>query len=238
MSEWQIILAEKNMNLGIWDRAVYGRDTCHSFVALINPHGQVVSEIHGTTYHPKSNKMGYKGQAPHTFLKSIASSVGLSEAFRNAVVSRGIDQNWPRLKAFITDGPWRMNDIDAEHKHTVLSGTREDVLTEWLDACEIAEEFNKLDEYYMPVCARTGGRNCNSIAALMLHAMDVDFPEEHFIHAAPGFRNFLADQHDTLKSFDTRKVRHPNSLYPDLLRMTKGPTMLFHVADKSHQIVL
>ena len=56
MGNWQIVLAEQNMNLGRWDQLIFGQDTCHSYLVLKDPEGEVVSEMHGTTWHPKKKQ--------------------------------------------------------------------------------------------------------------------------------------------------------------------------------------
>tara|TARA_R110002124_G_scaffold64985_2_gene177280 strand:+ start:91420 stop:91851 length:432 start_codon:yes stop_codon:yes gene_type:complete len=41
--KWRIVLAEQNMDLGSVDRAVFGKDACHSFLALVNHQNDVIS---------------------------------------------------------------------------------------------------------------------------------------------------------------------------------------------------
>lgn len=235
MSEWSIVLAEQTMDLGIWDRLVYGQDTCHSFLALVNPEGEVVSEIHGTTFHPDTGKLSYKGQSFQTFAKAIACSAGVSEPFMSAVEKADMDHHWPRLKVAVTNGMWRLDKVEPDHQQVVLSGSKEEVVAEWLDACELGLRFNKLDEYYMPFSARIGGRNCNSVTALMLHAMDVDTTHLEFSHASVGFNNKLVERHEELAAFNTRQTYDPDELDSKLFRMIKGPWMIFHRTDRSHR---
>lgn len=231
MSEgsWRIVLAEQTMKLGQVDNILFGRDTCHSFLALQNPEGEIVSEIHGSTYHPESNRVSYKGQSPQTYMKAFASSLGAADAFTRATKAIKLDDKWPRLKAVVTDGEWRFDQVPEDQTQVILEGSKEKVMGEWLDACKIGKEFNELDLYYIPICARTHGRNCNSVTGMMMHAMNVDFPEDKFHLEARGFANKLVAKYTSLRSFDTHGVYDPDELDAQLRAAIDAEDNYFHL---------
>ncbi len=188
--KWRIVLAEQNMDLGSIDRMVFGKDTCHSFLALVNPDNEVVSELHGTTYHPHTNRLMHNGQSVQSYMGVIASSVNLLADFENACRYLEVDKHFSRLKAVNANGPWRSN--MAETMRTVMVGDKHDVMTEWLDGCAIGRKINELDIFYTPISIMDGGRqNCNAVTRSMLHAMDIDVSRDDFDLMPHGYNNKL-----------------------------------------------
>lgn len=223
--QWQIILAEQNMNLGWVDNLFFGKDACHSFLALRNPEGAIVSELHGTTFLPSAARISTGGQSWPSYLRAGAEALNLSSIFERAVKAIGADHNFPQLKVVTTPGPWRMD--RAEESRVVLSGDKEQILTEWIDACRIGEELNKLDLFYVPVCPRSSGQNCNSVTALLLHAMDVDVPKLSFNLAAVGYNNKLHEKLEPLRAFDTAGDYDPADLDGLLAQHTRSADNIF-----------
>jgi hypothetical protein len=204
MSQWRIKIAEQDMNLGNIDNMVFGNDTCHSFMVLENPDGEVVSEIHGTTYHPARDRVAYGGQSAASYTSVIASSLGVSGLFKSVVQAMGVDDQFPRLKAVVTNKEWRAG--DADYSRVVLEGDRNDIIREWIDACRISELVNELDLFYTPICAIRGGQNCNTVTSILCHAMDVDVRVNEFNMAAVGVNNEMHERVALLKEFDTRQT--------------------------------
>ena len=225
MGNWQIVLAEQNMNLGRWDNLIFGKDTCHSYLVLKNPEGGVVSEMHGTTWHPKKNRLNHGGGSLQAAAKSIFSSLNLSKPFE-AVARRLNDApSFPRLKCVVTKGPWAID--KAQHEQVVMEGDKQSVLTEWLDACKVGDIINDLDLFYTPLCKRTFGQNCNAVTHTFLHAMGIDLPRESFNLAAVGYNNKLYEHMPELAKFDTEGNYDPEEMDELLGFYTENPDGLF-----------
>jgi hypothetical protein len=218
---WRIIVAEQNMDLGRVDNLFFGIDTCHSFVALQAPDEQIVSEIHGTTFLPSKSRLRSGGQSLQSYFRAWAQMVNLPSAFERAVKGTGMDKYFPRLKVVVTPGAWRM-DV-AESTQVVMEGPKNSILTEWIDACRIGDIVNAQDFFYVPVCPRTSGQNCNSVTSLMLHAMDIEMPKSAFRLKAVGYNNKLHQKVDALRAFNTREQYDPRSLEGMLQQYTRNP---------------
>lgn len=225
MGNWQIVLAEQNMNLGRWDQLIFGQDTCHSYLVLKDPEGEVVSEMHGTTWHPKKNRLNHGGGSLQAAAKSIFSSLNLSKPFE--AVARRFDNatTFPRLKSVVTKGPWAID--NAQHQQVVMEGDKHDILTEWIDACRIGDIINDMDLFYIPLCTRTIGQNCNAVTHTFLHAMDIDITRDQFNMAAVGYNNKLYKNMPELAEFDTKGDYTPEELSDLFEYYTENPDGLF-----------
>jgi len=225
MGNWQIVLAEQNMNLGKWDNLIFGKDTCHSYLALKNPEGEVISEMHGTTWHPRKNRLNHGGGSAQAAVKSIFSCLNLSKPFE--AVARRFDNAtaFPRLKSVVTKGPWAID--RAEYQHVVMEGNEHEVLTEWIDACRIGDIINEMDLFYIPLCTRTIGQNCNAVTHTFLHAMDIEIPTNEFNMAAVGYNNKLYKTMPQLAEFDTEGEYTSQELVDLFEHYTENPDGLF-----------
>ncbi|MEC7701460.1 MAG: hypothetical protein VX740_05090 [Pseudomonadota bacterium] len=199
---WRIALAEQNMDLGAVDRMVFGKDTCHSFLALINPQNEIVAELHGTTYYPETSQLMRNGQSAQSYMGVIASSVNLLADFEAVCRDWKIDSYFPRLKVVNSNGSWRTN--LAETMQTVMTGTKHEVMTEWLDACALGRKINDLDTFYTPISYHNDGRqNCNAVTRAMLHAMDAHVEQDVFHMVPHGYENNIWTRQE-VGEFDTR----------------------------------
>ena len=204
VGKWRIVLAEQNMDLGSVDRAVFGMDTCHSFLALINPENDVVAELHGTTYHPQTDKLMHKGQSLPSYMGVIASSVNLLADFEDACRYLSVDEHFPRLKAVNANGAWRSN--LAQSMQLVLEADKHSVLSKWLDGCAFGRKMNELDIFYTPISIVEEGRqNCNAVTRSMLHAMDIEIARDNFDLMPHGYKNKLWEN-SLIGEFNTKGI--------------------------------
>lgn len=196
---WRIALAEENMDVGQIDNMVFGNDTCHSFLVLINPDNEIVSELHGYPYKKTTRT---EGQCPNSYLSSLASSVNMMSAFESVCRALDVDDAFPRLKVINTNGKWR-TDL-SEVMQVVFSGDKQTVMSEWLDACSLGGKINNMDLFYTPVSYVTENRkNCNTATRAFIHAMDITVDQTEFYLEPHGYENEINKIKD-LAEFNTR----------------------------------
>lgn len=188
------------MELGDVDNIIFGKDSCHSFLVLQNPDGDIVSEIHGTTFSPKADRVSYGGGSAQSFLRSGLQMIGIGDVFERIIKATPLSAHFARLKVVVSPGQWRFD--KSVRDRTVMRGTADFILPKWADACRMGEEVNKKDLLYVPICLRTTGKNCNSITSLMLDVIGARVAKHDFHLAAHGYNNPLPNLRGQLNSFE------------------------------------
>ena len=229
--QWKIVLAEQPLNFGPVDNVLFQKDTCHSFLALQDPEGNVVSEIHGLAHNLQSNTLEYTGGLTTVF-NSTANSFGLSDVFRRATEFVNLDHKFERLRTVVTDGEWRFDNVPEGNAQTVFEGSQEEVMGKWLNGTAVGQEFNKLDVFYTPFSARDGGVNSNSVAGLMLDTMDIDVAEEDFKLRPLGYENKLSAQYPDLQNVTSTHMGYTTAeLDAEFKQLVYGEDSMFHLVD-------
>lgn len=214
--QWQIAVCEKPLeSVGIFDNLIFGKDASHSFLALIDPNGDIVEEMHGFSVNTSSNE-------PAT------ASMGLRQLF-NALSAK-------KDEAIRTDHPNKLRvTVAAPHEvpgtlnqnatvQAVLSGDHDDIHARWHKALARGHAINDAHVDYIAIGLKPGhpGQNCHSVTSDALDAMGVkaELPPKF---ARPGFTRMIINtiSHDVEAlarmtdrlHHSLRKLRH--KLHPD-----------------------
>lgn len=232
--QWKIVLAEQPLNFGPIDNVLFQKDTCHSFLALQDPEGNIVSEIHGLAHNQQQNTLEYTGGLS-TIFNATASSFGLSDVFKRATEFVNQDHKFERLRTVVTDGEWRFDDVPEGNAQTVFEGSHEEVMSKWVNGTAVGHEFNKLDVFYTPFSARDGGVNSNSVAGLMLDTMGIDVPEGDFKLRPLGYENKLSAQYPDLQNVTSTHMGYTSAeLDAELKQNIYNEHSMFHLVNNGN----
>ncbi len=186
--EWQIVVGERPLGaLGRWDEFFLGgREFSHSFIALVDPNGNVVEELHGQSYDIENSK-------PSDMSLDLASIVNVAFSRPGALVSTGTKN---KLKVQLRDG---VSDPEKTEYTPMVSGDKADIMTRWRAAMENAAHINELDIDYIAIGVdpeKRAGQNCHSATCNMLMAAGVKARELNKLNdnrfLRPGFKRDLA----------------------------------------------
>jgi hypothetical protein len=195
---WKIVLAEQPLGMSWVDDFLYGKDSCHSFLALIGPNGEVASEFHGMAHNLDTGVLRNTDSIPSNAFNAITHSLHIPDQVRRNIPGLGQLDN-TRIKFVPTKGEWRLELLpEGDYTQVIFEGTKEEVMNKWLRAGEAGHAFNKLDKSYVLGSANNGGQNSNSVTRLLLTAMGLNIPEEHFLLAPVGYANDFAAQYPHL----------------------------------------
>lgn len=203
---WKIVLAEQPLGMSWVDDFLYGKDSCHSFLALIDPNGEIVSEFHGMAHNLDTGILRNTDSIPSNAFNAITHSLHIPDQIRRNIPGIGKLDN-TRIKFVPTNGEWRLELLPEGHTQTILEGSKQEVMSLWLRAAEAGHAFNKLDKSYVLGSANNGGQNSNSVTRLLLTAMGLNIPEEQFLLAPVGYANdFAASYPHLLDAMDNART--------------------------------
>jgi len=188
----KIALHETPLDLGNLDNLVFGRDASHSFLVLkdADQNDKVISEIHGTSYHPIQKKLGLGGQSVLNIFNLLAADIGLRPVFNRLAKFCGYENQISKLKVYATDGARRSK--AADRVITVKTGSFEDIMPFWLSAMEIGATINRSENRYKGVSLAQKAKNCHAVTAALLRMMEVDPGSIKMTYATPGFSHNLS----------------------------------------------
>ena len=187
----RIDLHETPLDLGNLDNLVFGRDATRSFLVLKDAeHGKILSEIHGTSYHPLQKKLGIGGQSVLNIFNLLAADMGIHRVFNRVAKFCGYEKKISKLKVYATDGARRSK--VGDRTVPVKIGSFEDIMPLWLSAMEVGTAVNRSENRYKGVSLAQKAKNCHAVTAALLRMMAVDPAGIKMHYAAPGFSHSLS----------------------------------------------
>lgn len=185
--QWRIAMCEKPLSsIGILDNLIYGKDASHSFLALVDPNGDVVEEMHGFSVNTRNNE-------PAT------ASMGLRQFFNALAAKKGepIRTDHPnKLRVTVAppnEVPGTLNE-NAEMR-VIANGDDADIHRRWNKALARGKQINDMHVDYIPIGMKPGhhGQNCHSVTSDALNAMNIKASLTPTF-ARPGFKRMIVNE--------------------------------------------
>lgn len=185
--KWRIAMCEKPLSsVGVLDNLLYGKDASHSFLALVDPNGDVVEEMHGFSVNTRSNE-------PAT------ASMGLRQFFNALAAKKGepIRTDHPnKLRVTVAppnEVPGTLN--ENAQMQVITSGDDDEIHRRWNSALQRGQQINDMHVDYIPIGMKPGhhGQNCHSVTSDALDAMGVEARLTPTF-ARPGFKRMIVNE--------------------------------------------